>query len=48
MDVLLKAFRKYEIKTMCEYLNRMNLICELDIWYKIFISQEMKVTQKLR
>ena len=43
MNVLLKAFRKSEIKTIREYLNRMSLIYELDAWYKFLFHKKCKL-----
>lgn len=46
-DWVLKAFEKVEDDGDIRYLNRLISILGLEIWYRIFISKEMKASQKL-
>lgn len=44
---VLRAFERVEDDGDIRYLNRLISILALEIWYRIFISKEMKATQKL-
>lgn len=46
-DWVLKAFENVEDNGDIRYLNRLISILALEIWYRIFISKEMRATQKL-
>ena len=44
---VLRAFERVENDGDIRYLNRMISILALEIWYRIFITKEMKPSQRL-